>query len=464
MAHDKLLVLRGTTYHVRMDVPKDVRLLLGKRVLTKSLKTSKLAEAKTRADYIKAQWRTMIADARGRLENNAWKIEAYDAMSKHREHYVLKGDLDGGDSLHDMISGQSEIFNQFIKKAFPGEIPQQLKKILHEEAHHAKFFGSPPKVDTFNEALIKKYLDHRLKEVEITTAERDCSDLRQFREFMESNCYGFAKETVAHWINELDVLPVVKRRKLHAGKAFIEFVRELKHFPSGVANPFDGIKIAKQKKKDAYRKPRQGFLKREVETLYDAAVKSDKLLASFIAIAAYTGMRAEEIARITKQDIYLDEGGYVITIPDQNAKTESGVRLVPVHKSLEPLVISLKDNAGDDGYILAYETKRRIEKRSGMLVSRFSLLKRSLKMPATKTFHSFRHTVIGLLEKEQVLENITADIVGHKKTTMSYGLYSAGTATAHRHEAINKIIPYSFDLGLLADRASLAADPSVIAS
>lgn len=128
MAHDKLLVLRGTTYHVRMDVPKDVRLLLGKRVLTKSLKTSKLAEAKTRADYIKAQWRTMIADARGRLENNAWKIEAYDAMSKHREHYVLKGDLDGGDSLHDMISGQSEIFNQFIKKAFPGEIPQQLKK------------------------------------------------------------------------------------------------------------------------------------------------------------------------------------------------------------------------------------------------------------------------------------------------------------------------------------------------
>ncbi len=451
MAHDKLLVLRGTTYHVRMDVPKDVRLLLGKRVLTKSLKTSKLAEAKTRADYIKAQWRTMIADARGRLENNAWKIEAYDAMSKYRERYVLTGDLDGGDPLHDMILGQSEILNKYIEQAFPGQIPQELKKLFHEEAHHAKFFGSPPKVDTFNEALIKKYLDHRLKEVEITTAERDCSDLRQFREFMESNSYGFAKETVIHWINGLDVLPVVKRRKLHAGKAYIEFVRELKHFPSGVDNPFDGVRLAKQKKKEAHRKPRQAFLRVEVEALYDAAVKSDKLLASFIAIAAYTGMRAEEICRIKKQDIYFDEGGYVIAIPDENAKTESGVRVVPVHKSLEQLIVSLKDNASDDGYILDYETNRRIGKRSGMLVSRFSLLKRSLKMSATKTFHSFRHTVIGSLEKEQVLENITADIVGHKKTSMSYGVYSAGTATVHRHEAINKIRPYSFDLTPLGE-------------
>ena len=43
---------------------------------------------------------------------------------------------------------------------------------------------------------------------------------------------------------------------------------------------------------------------------------------------------------------------------------------------------------------------------------------------ATKTFHSIRRTVVHPLEGAGVPENLTADIAGHNKTTMSYGLYS----------------------------------------
>ena len=38
-----------------------------------------------------------------------------------------------------------------------------------------------------------------------------------------------------------------------------------------------------------------------------------------------------------------------------------------------------------------------------------------------------------------VPENIAADIVGHNKRTMTYGLYSGGTSTQQKYDAINKV-------------------------
>ena len=36
-------------------------------------------------------------------------------------------------------------------------------------------------------------------------------------------------------------------------------------------------------------------------------------------------------------------------------------------------------------------------------------------------------------------EGITADIVGHEKQTMTYGLYSGGTSMEQKTDAINRI-------------------------
>ena len=38
-----------------------------------------------------------------------------------------------------------------------------------------------------------------------------------------------------------------------------------------------------------------------------------------------------------------------------------------------------------------------------------------------------------------VPENVVADIVGHEKTTMTYGLYSGGLSLVVKHEALNKL-------------------------
>lgn len=54
-------------------------------------------------------------------------------------------------------------------------------------------------------------------------------------------------------------------------------------------------------------------------------------------------------------------------------------------------------------------------------------------------FHSIRKTVSTLLENAGVPEGAAADIIGHEKKTMTYGLYSGGSSLAVKAEAIEKL-------------------------
>ncbi len=54
-------------------------------------------------------------------------------------------------------------------------------------------------------------------------------------------------------------------------------------------------------------------------------------------------------------------------------------------------------------------------------------------------FHPLRKTVVTILENAGVPENVVADIVGHEKTTMTYGLYSGGLSLAVMRAALAKL-------------------------
>lgn len=47
--------------------------------------------------------------------------------------------------------------------------------------------------------------------------------------------------------------------------------------------------------------------------------------------------------------------------------------------------------------------------------------------------------MVTLLEDAGVSENLTADIVGHEKPRITYGLYSGGHSLAPMKEAIEKV-------------------------
>jgi integrase len=73
---------------------------------------------------------------------------------------------------------------------------------------------------------------------------------------------------------------------------------------------------------------------------------------------------------------------------------------------------------------------------------RFGRLKTRLGYDPGLVFHSIRKTVATLLEDAQCPEGIAADIIGHDKPTMTYGLYSGGSSLATRREWIEKVIRY----------------------
>ena len=67
---------------------------------------------------------------------------------------------------------------------------------------------------------------------------------------------------------------------------------------------------------------------------------------------------------------------------------------------------------------------------------RFGRLKTKLGFGKQHVFHSIRKTAATVFEQAGVPEGVTADIIGHEKQTMTYGLYPGGTSVKQRHEAI----------------------------
>ena len=57
-------------------------------------------------------------------------------------------------------------------------------------------------------------------------------------------------------------------------------------------------------------------------------------------------------------------------------------------------------------------------------------------------FHSFRKTVVTQLEQAGISENLIADIVGHHKPRITYGLYRSGSSLEQKLKEINSIKYY----------------------
>jgi len=54
-------------------------------------------------------------------------------------------------------------------------------------------------------------------------------------------------------------------------------------------------------------------------------------------------------------------------------------------------------------------------------------------------FHSIRKTLVTKLENAGISENLAADIVGHEKPRITYGLYSGGASLEVKRKALQKI-------------------------
>jgi integrase len=148
---------------------------------------------------------------------------------------------------------------------------------------------------------------------------------------------------------------------------------------------------------------------KEVLSFYDSLKKKNDLtsrwLADVIWIAAHTGARAGAIAQLE----YNSEDQ---TIFFPALKFEEKARIIPAHPDIRAS--------------LEFWMKNRKSKYT--ISNSFSKFKTRLGYGFERDFHSLRRTFTTQMENLGIPESVTADIVAHKKKTMTYGLYSDGTS------------------------------------
>lgn len=157
-------------------------------------------------------------------------------------------------------------------------------------------------------------------------------------------------------------------------------------------------------------------------------------LREVMLVAMFSGMRLDEIAGLTWGSLRKVEGIDVFDIKD--AKTRAGERQVPVHPSLSWLLA--RDRGPDAVRIWTTFNPEGPGKKAGADAGReFTRFKQALGFTdRAKAFHSFRKNAVAQWEAASVPETEVAQIVGHEKKGITFGVYGRGVSLQRRAQII----------------------------
>lgn len=411
------LELRHRTYFALLTIPKDVQHIIGKKRFFKTTGTSDLRIAQAKADLFVIKWKAEIANARQRAEdpiiNSA--LELNKMLKSTPRHLVLDVIDEETDRLRDEVG-------DFTADTFE-LVATGKSKVL--------------------DSYIPEWEKHQLSRIEEKTVSQMKSDLKLLTEYIPAtnlveplNCDAWILAIAES--NNYKSASVT--RIIGSCNNFYRYLQDMGVFSESMPSPFKVPKKYKRSKKpNAKEINKRGswvpFKKSDLEDLYGAAIlKGDADLVDLISIAAYTGARIEEICSLKKNCVNVTEK--FVTIED--AKTEAGNREVPIHSSILKVIKRLIENSTND-YVFCNLTPNKYHDRSNAIGKRFGRLKKELGYGKHHVFHSIRKTFTTELERAGIGENVAADIVGHEKQTMTYGLYSGGSSMEQKRKAIAKV-------------------------
>lgn len=285
--------------------------------------------------------------------------------------------------------------------------------------------------------LVDAHLDEWLETSTVTAKTKDMqhADVMRFATSFEM-VSEVTRPEVRRWITKLmnddGLKPKTVQRILGALRGYWRYLQSIETVDED-HEPFQKLDVARHGKKTAPGNKRLPFEPKDVLKLVaTAGLNKDQELVDLVQLGMWTGCRIEELCSLKVADV---KGDY-ITIND--AKTEAGWRDVPIHKKLTPTITRLIGSR-KDGYILTNLPENKYGDRSNSIGKRFGRLKKGLGFGHQHVFHSIRKTVVTILENAGVPENVVADIVGHEKTTMTYGLYSGGVSLEVKRKALKSL-------------------------
>jgi integrase len=411
------LELRYKTYFALLVIPKDVRHIIGKSKFFETTGTGDIKIAQSLATLKVIKWKSEIASARTNTSdpviNSAMELSRMLKTSPaHLVHDVIEDETSR--IAHEVGPMRSSIFNVIAT-------------------------GKRKPLTSFIDEWVKNERRRGLAEKTIAQMKSDVEILISFLPTSNLLVYEHTNLWIKHIAETAKLSPASVTRIIGSCRNFFKHLKFIGEIAEDAKEPFivpKEFKLSKKRNSKAQNKTESWlpFTSGEVERLYSEAILlKDWTLGQLILIGAYTGARIEEICSLKKEHINLNDESFKIT----DAKTEAGVRVIPVHQTLLPVINELMTTS--DEYIIPNLTKSKFDDRSNAIGKRFGRLKSKLGYSKRHVFHSIRKTFTTQLENAGVNENVTADIIGHEKPRMTYGLYSGGTNLAVKREAVSKV-------------------------
>jgi integrase len=414
---------RYNTYYAVLYVPADVRHIIRKAKFYRSTETDDLKKAEAIAAVWVINWKNQIEKARSIVNANSNDPNVQSATKLYEEYLASDSPLLVKEIMEEEVirvrREQGERAADIFKTLASGE-QRNLKSLEADWLKNEKEKG-----------LEDKTIDQMRSDIALLYDPFPTANM-----LTQKNIEVFL--TYLGTTGNLSASSI--KRITGACRNFYKYLQKIKEVPIDLPNPFvvpEDFKISNKPNSKAKFKtePWRPFEPDDIIYLHTCAtLKGDIQLADLILIGAYTGARIEEICSIKCQDI--DDKTSSIRITD--SKTEAGKRLIPIHSKLKDRIKQLVAKSDDD-FVITGLTKNKYGDRSNAVGKRFGRLKSLEGYESQHVFHSIRKTLVTMLENQGIGENVAADIVGHEKPRITYGLYSGGTTLGVMREAIERI-------------------------
>ncbi len=438
------LIRRKNNWYVRVAVPRPLWDVVGCREKQRTTKTSDLKLAELRKHRI-------IADLRDEIETMANNDPASPGwlrrIGEEFRNNVLHGRMTS-EQASDIMSDLQETHLKALgtSKDDPFVPEHQVSRLVSAHRYATDMDYSPLS------GYIDRYLAERKPVVVASTYATKDRTLNGFKDWLKDDpdSNEINRKITGRYVTDVLVgngkAPKTNTDTITCLSSFWNWM--IRRGTYDHPNPWTGlgqtITGSTRGKKLQLRRWTDG----ELATLFQDIPSGAKYyLREVCAVAVYTGMRLAEIADLEVTDIDLEAE----TIHVSEGKTQSSVRDVPIHSKLLPVIVQLIDGRAE-GYLFATLKPTGSDLSRGHEVSKRFGYWRDHAFPDTLhvindkghkrsevNFHSFRRAFINACELAGIPEPTTKQIVGHSRSSMSYGTYSKGVDLKLLREAIEKV-------------------------
>lgn len=403
MGNVQHIIKHRRRYYANLQIPKRLQPHFGKTTFRQSLQTDSLSVAKVRVLPIIHQWKLDLAAAANiapnslqstvnavRLDKNERAIQE-DIALELAVSYDENGNKIYDDTLFTAISiahGDVILLAEHIDVYLRQANLEQ--KTIDEKRKHLKEFSERFKTsEDITKVELQRWVDELLEEKKRATVYKIISTYRVFWQWIERR-------------NEIDL-----------------------------GDPFRNVlPKPRRKTKTEVARTRKAFSGDDYHKLI--TFTSDDQMNDLIKLAAFTGCRIEELCSLKIKNVLGDR------LVIENAKSQAGNRIVPIHSEIKQLITRLFDTSVD-GFLLSNLSFNKYGDRSNAIGKRFGRMKAKLGYDDRYVFHSIRKMFTSQLEAAGVPETVAARLLGHEITTLSYGLYSSGTTFEVLKNAIERV-------------------------